>query len=102
MASLQSSRPGAGRLQAVRKTRSAIVMALCFVAAGLGLLALALILGALLWSGFSSISPAVFTQMTPPPGSAGVSSIIGATRKRKKSSEMNESLKRQAPSLSIR
>ena len=32
---------------------------------------LVLILGALLWKGFSGLSIAVFTQMTPPPGSAG-------------------------------
>jgi phosphate transport system permease protein len=32
---------------------------------------LVLILGALLWKGFSGLSLAVFTQMTPPPGSAG-------------------------------
>jgi phosphate transport system permease protein len=58
-------------LQATRKARSAIVMGLCYVSAGLGLLALALILAALVWNGFSSLSPAVFTEMTPPPGSAG-------------------------------
>ena len=32
---------------------------------------LVLILGALLWNGFSGLSLAVFTQMTPPPGSSG-------------------------------
>jgi phosphate transport system permease protein len=81
MESLQSaSRPLAGRLQAIRKTRSAIIMALCVGAAGLGLIALALILGALLWSGFTSINPAVFTQMTPPPGSSGglLNAIFGS------------------------
>ena len=30
-----------------------------------------LILGALLWKGFSGLSLAVFTEMTPPPGSSG-------------------------------
>jgi phosphate transport system permease protein len=41
---------------------------------------LILILGALLWYGFSGLSPAVFTQMTPPPGSAGglLNPIIGS------------------------
>ena len=73
-------RPQAARLQATRKLRSTIVMGLCVVAAGLGLLALALILGALLWSGFSSISPDVFTKMTPPPGSSGglLNAIFGS------------------------
>ena len=55
-------------------------MALCVVSAGLGLTALALILGALLWSGFSALSLAVFTQMTPPPGAAGglLNAIFGS------------------------
>ncbi|WP_298355124.1 phosphate ABC transporter permease PstA [Rhodoblastus sp.] len=59
------------RLQASRKARSAIVMGLCYASAGLGLLALALILGTLVWNGFSGFSLSVFTRMTPPPGSAG-------------------------------
>ena len=59
------------RLQAARKARSAIVMGLCYASAALGLLALALILAALVWNGFSGFSLSVFTQMTPPPGSAG-------------------------------
>ncbi|MCI4677604.1 phosphate ABC transporter permease PstA [Rhodoblastus acidophilus] len=58
-------------LQAVRKTRSAIAMGLCYASTGVGLLALALILGALLWNGFSGLSPDVFTKMTPPPGTSG-------------------------------
>jgi phosphate transport system permease protein len=55
-------------------------MVLCWVSAGLGLTALALILGALLWNGFTSLSPAVFTQMTPPPGAAGglLNAIFGS------------------------
>ena len=75
MASAQTS-----RLRAARKTRSAVAMTLCWVSAGLGLLALALILAALLWAGFSGLSPAVFTQMTPPPGSAGglLNAIFGS------------------------
>jgi len=32
---------------------------------------LVLVLGTLIWEGFSGISVAVFTEMTPPPGSAG-------------------------------
>ncbi len=68
------------RLQTSRKARSAIVMGLCYVSAAIGLLALALILAALVWNGFSSLSPAVFTQMTPPPGAAGglLNAIFGS------------------------
>lgn len=46
-------------------------MAMCMVATGLGLTMLAIILGALLWKGFAGLSLSVFTEMTPPPGSAG-------------------------------
>ncbi len=39
-----------------------------------------LILGVLLWKGFSGLSLAVFTQMTPPPGSSGglLNPIVGS------------------------
>ncbi len=46
-------------------------MSLSVAATVFGLGWLVMILGALLWHGFSGLSPAVFTQMTPPPGSAG-------------------------------
>ncbi len=67
-------------LQASRQLRSAVAMTLCWVSAGLGLTALALILGALLWSGFSSLSLDVFTKMTPPPGASGglLNAIFGS------------------------
>lgn len=54
-----------------RKAKNKVMMALCVAAAGSGLAWLALILGALLYKGLSGLSPAVFTQMTPPPGDAG-------------------------------
>ncbi|WP_337271360.1 phosphate ABC transporter permease PstA [Oryzifoliimicrobium ureilyticus] len=63
-----------------RKATNGIMMWLCAVAAGIGLLWLALILGALLYKGFSGLSIAVFTQMTPPPGEAGglLNAIMGS------------------------
>ncbi|PBC10912.1 phosphate ABC transporter permease PstA [Mesorhizobium sp. WSM3859] len=54
-----------------RKRKNGVMMALCVVAAGIGLAWLALILGALIYKGLSGVSLAVFTQMTPPPGDAG-------------------------------
>ncbi len=57
-------------LATIRKARSAIAMGACIAATVLGLTALALILGALLWNGFSSLNLDVFTKMTPPPGAA--------------------------------
>jgi phosphate transport system permease protein len=54
-----------------RRRNNAIATALAFAATALGLGWLVLILGALLWKGFSGLSVAVFTEMTPPPGSAG-------------------------------
>ena len=41
------------------------------VATGFGLLWLALVLGTLLINGIGAITPALFTEMTPPPGSSG-------------------------------
>ena len=53
-------------------------MALAATAFGLGWLVL--ILGVLLWKGFGGLSLAVFTQMTPPPGSSGglLNPIVGS------------------------
>ena len=54
-----------------RRLRNTVATVLAFAATGFGLGWLVLILGALLWQGFSGLSIAVFTEMTPPPGSAG-------------------------------
>ncbi len=56
---------------AARRRRSAIFLGLSVGAAALGLAALLVILAALLWNGFAGLDLAVFTEMTPPPGSAG-------------------------------
>ena len=55
-------------------------MGLSLAATLFGLGWLVLILGALLWQGFSGLSVAVFTQMTPPPGASGglLNPIIGS------------------------
>ena len=55
-------------------------MILSIGATALGFGWLVLILGELLWQGFSGLSVAVFTQMTPPPGSAGglLNPIVGS------------------------
>jgi phosphate transport system permease protein len=54
-----------------RRRSNAVATALACAATAFGLGWLVLILGALLWKGFSGLSVAVFTQMTPPPGSSG-------------------------------
>ncbi len=54
-----------------RRRVNIVAMVLSLAATLLGLGWLVLILGALLWKGFSGLSIAVFTEMTPPPGSAG-------------------------------
>jgi phosphate transport system permease protein len=54
-----------------RRIRNRIATVLSLGATAFGLGWLVLILGALLWEGFSGLHFAVFTQMTPPPGSAG-------------------------------
>ena len=48
-----------------------IWMGLSVVAAAIGLTGLFMIIVVLFWQGFSGLSLAVFTQMTPPPGSSG-------------------------------
>jgi phosphate transport system permease protein len=63
-----------------RRRRDFTATALAFVATAFGVGWLVLILGVLLWKGFSGLSVAVFTQMTPPPGSAGglLNPIVGS------------------------
>jgi len=63
-----------------RRRRNAIATVLALTATGIGLGWLVLILGALLWQGFSGLSLAVFTEMTPPPGAAGglLNPIVGS------------------------
>jgi phosphate transport system permease protein len=65
---------------AARRRTNAVAMSLSLAATIFGLGWLVLILGALLWHGLGGLSPAVFTQMTPPPGSSGglLNPIIGS------------------------
>jgi len=67
-------------LYARRRRRNGIAMGLSVAATVFGLGWLVLILGVLLWEGFSGLSLAVFTEMTPPPGAAGglLNPIIGS------------------------
>jgi phosphate transport system permease protein len=63
-----------------RHRSNAIWMGLSVVAAAIGLTGLLMILVVLFWQGFSGLSLAVFTQMTPPPGSSGglLNAIVGS------------------------
>jgi phosphate transport system permease protein len=69
--------PGRYRTRRLRNT-AATTVAVGATVLGLGWLVL--ILGVLLWKGFSGLSLAVFTEMTPPPGSAGglLNPIVGS------------------------
>src|SRR5262244_1363586 len=58
-------------IYARRRRRNIIMMSLSLGATLFGLGWLVLILGVLLWEGFSGLSLKVFTEMTPPPGGAG-------------------------------
>jgi phosphate transport system permease protein len=68
------------RLYAARRRRNGIMMSLSLAATLVGLGWLVLILAVLLWEGFSGLSLAVFTEMTPPPGADGglLNPIIGS------------------------
>jgi phosphate transport system permease protein len=67
-------------LYASRRRHNKIAMGLSFGATLLGLGWLVVILGVLLWEGLSGLSLAVFTEMTPPPGSDGglLNAIVGS------------------------
>ena len=58
-------------LYAARRRRNGIMLSLSLAATLLGLGWLIVILIVLLWEGFSGLSLAVFTEMTPPPGADG-------------------------------
>src|SRR3974390_2925770 len=63
-----------------RRRNNAIATVLAFATTAVGVGWLVLILGELLWQGFSGLSVAVFTEMTPPPGSSGglLNPIVGS------------------------
>ena len=67
-------------LYARRRRRNHVAVGLAVGATGFGLLWLVFILADLLWKGFSGLNLAVFTEMTPPPGSAGglLNPIVGS------------------------
>src|SRR5579859_3021478 len=67
-------------LYARRRLRNRIILTLSVGATVIGLGWLVLILGALVYQGLSGLSLAVFTEMTPPPGSDGglLNPIIGS------------------------
>ena len=58
-------------LYARRLWRNKLVITIATTVTIFGLIWLANILAVLFWNGFSGLTPAVFTQMTPAPGSAG-------------------------------
>jgi phosphate transport system permease protein len=64
----------------IRRHRNTAATALALGATALGLGWLVLILGSLLWNGFSGLSLSVFTQMTPPPDAEGglLNPIVGS------------------------
>src|SRR5438477_8164910 len=68
------------KLYAGRRRRNNLMMGLACAATLFGLGWLVLILGVLVWEGFSGLSLQVFTEMTPPPGAAGglLNPIIGS------------------------
>src|SRR5208282_6818343 len=63
-----------------RRIGNGVVMSLSVAATAFGLLWLVLVLWTLLENGVAAITPALFSQMTPPPGSAGglLNAIFGS------------------------
>jgi phosphate transport system permease protein len=67
-------------LYSARRRRNGLAVGLAYAATTFGLGWLVLILGVLLWNGFSGLSLKVFTEMTPPPGADGglLNPILGS------------------------
>jgi phosphate transport system permease protein len=67
-------------LYARRRMANGVVMVLATAATALGLLWLVLVLWTLLTNGIGALGPALFSQMTPPPGSSGglLNAIVGS------------------------
>jgi phosphate transport system permease protein len=67
-------------LYARRRVQNTVARALAFVATAFGLGWLVLILGVLIFEGIGGLSLSVFTENTPPPGSAGglLNAIMGS------------------------
>jgi phosphate transport system permease protein len=63
-----------------RKRMNAVMMAVSTAALCFGLFWLLWIIGVLLWEGAGALRPALFTQMTPPPGADGglANAILGS------------------------
>jgi phosphate transport system permease protein len=63
-----------------RRMINGATMTLSVVATAFGILWLVLVLWTLLWNGLAAITPALFIQMTPPPGSSGglLNAIFGS------------------------
>jgi phosphate transport system permease protein len=63
-----------------RRLVNAVVMGLSVAATAFGLLWLVLVLWTLVSNGIAAITPALFAQMTPPPGSSGglLNAIVGS------------------------
>ena len=67
-------------LYARRRTTNYIALTIAVAAAGFGLFWLVAILWTLVYNGLSAVNLAMFTEMTPPPGSAGglLNAIFGS------------------------
>src|SRR6478735_5064051 len=67
-------------LYANRRLRNTVATSLAYAAAAFGLGWLILILGVLVYEGIGGLSLSVFTENTPPPGSAGglLNAIVGS------------------------
>jgi phosphate transport system permease protein len=77
--SLEKAR-SAMSLPARRKSANAVFQGLCYAATAVGLSALCLILGSLLYHGLGGLAWRVFTEITPGPGSEGglLNAIVGS------------------------
>ena len=70
-----------GRVRPSRRIADRVVKVVCLVFTALGVFVLGWILGMLAWKGLGSLTPRIFTEVTPGPGSEGgglANAIVGS------------------------
>ena len=80
-ATVPASAPTWGRVRSSRRVADRAMKVICVVFTALGVVVLGWILGMLAWKGLGALTPRIFTEVTPGPGSEGgglANAIVGS------------------------
>ncbi len=80
-ATVPASAPTWGRVRSSRRVADRAMKVMCVVFTALGVFVLGWILGMLAWKGLGALTPRIFTEVTPGPGSEGgglANAIVGS------------------------